>query len=96
MVSSASHTINRLISLLLPPFLSPCSGSFDFFYLPIDFRNKCNLGYCFLNFLDAASAARLYRQYHAKRWEEYNSKKVRGVLRMSWNFEHRTALAWLG
>jgi hypothetical protein len=56
-----------------------CSGTFDFFYLPIDFRNRCNLGYCFINFLDAATAGRLYRQYHNKRWEEYNSKKVRSV-----------------
>ncbi|PSC76092.1 Sn1-specific diacylglycerol lipase beta [Micractinium conductrix] len=52
------------------------SGTFDFFYLPIDFRNKCNLGYCFVNFTTSAAAARLYRQYHAKRWEEYNSRKV--------------------
>ncbi|KAL4425902.1 hypothetical protein ABPG75_009918 [Micractinium tetrahymenae] len=51
-------------------------GTFDFFYLPIDFRNKCNLGYCFVNFLDASVAGRLYRDFHQKRWEEYNSKKV--------------------
>lgn len=28
--------------------LHPCSGTFDFVYLPIDFRNRCNLGYCFI------------------------------------------------
>lgn len=42
------------------------SNTFDFFYLPVDFRNRCNLGYAFVNFLDARSAGRLYRQYHNK------------------------------
>lgn len=27
--------------------------------------------------LDAGAAARLYRSFHKKAWEEYNSKKVR-------------------
>merc|ERR1711988_1203964 len=32
--------------------------NFDFFFLPVDFRNKCNVGYGFVNFGDAKSAMR--------------------------------------
>ena len=51
-------------------------GTFDFFYLPIDFRNKCGLGYAFVNFLSHADAVRAYAAFHNRRWDEFNSKKV--------------------
>lgn len=51
-------------------------GTFDFFYLPIDFRNRCGLGYAFVNFLTHADAVKAYSHFHQRRWDEFNSKKV--------------------
>lgn len=50
----------------------------------------CHAGYCFVNFLDAQDAGRLYRKYHNQRWEEFNSKKVGGCGSCAGN----TGAAW--
>jgi hypothetical protein len=47
-------------------------GTIDFLYLPVDFRTRCNLGYSFINFIDAAATAKFYRHFHGKKWEEDN------------------------
>jgi len=45
-------------------------GTIDFLYLPVDFRTRCNLGYSFINFIDAAATAKFYQHFHGKKWEE--------------------------
>jgi len=67
------YTQEIMLSLLEEAGLN---GSFDFFYLPIDFRNRCGLGYAFLNFLSHADAVEAYNHFHNRRWDEFNSKKV--------------------
>lgn len=39
-------------------------GRFDFMYLPIDFKNKCNVGYGFINFRTAEACEDFVRQFH--------------------------------
>lgn len=51
-------------------------GMYDFFYLPIDFRNRCNLGYAFVNFGNSSDAADFYQEFHLHKWSDFNSKKV--------------------
>lgn len=51
-------------------------GQYDFFYLPIDFKNKCNLGYAFVNFVESKGALRFYQEFHRQKWSDFNSKKV--------------------
>ena len=51
-------------------------GMYDFFYLPIDFKNKCNMGYAFVNFIEAQSVVPFFCKYSGRRWNNFNSEKV--------------------
>jgi hypothetical protein len=51
-------------------------GQYDFFYLPIDFKNKCNMGYAFINFIEAASIVSFYQEFDSQKWTNFNSEKV--------------------
>ena len=54
-------------------------GTYDFFYLPIDFKNKCNVGYAFVNFIDCRSVVPFFCKYNGRRWNHFNSEKVCAV-----------------
>ncbi|XP_050231301.1 protein MEI2-like 5 isoform X2 [Mercurialis annua] len=51
-------------------------GSYDFLYLPIDFKNKCNVGYAFINMLSPLHIIPFYEAFNGKKWEKFNSEKV--------------------
>eukprot|EP00186_Timspurckia_oligopyrenoides_P002482 CAMPEP_0182444720 /NCGR_PEP_ID=MMETSP1172-20130603/3092_1 /TAXON_ID=708627 /ORGANISM="Timspurckia oligopyrenoides, Strain CCMP3278" /LENGTH=811 /DNA_ID=CAMNT_0024640349 /DNA_START=403 /DNA_END=2838 /DNA_ORIENTATION=- len=51
-------------------------GQFDFFYLPIDFKNRCNVGYAFINFIRALDVVPFYENFHARKWGKFNSEKI--------------------
>lgn len=57
-------------------------GTYDFFYLPIDFKNKCNVGYAFINMVQPINIIPLVQRFHNKKWERFNSEKVRGAGRV--------------
>lgn len=54
-------------------------GTYDFFYLPIDFKNRCNVGYCFINFLEPQYIAPFVLEFNGNRWKSFNSEKVCAV-----------------
>lgn len=51
-------------------------GIYDFIYLPIDFKNKCNVGYAFINMINPENIVPFYKTFNGKRWEKFNSEKV--------------------
>ncbi|EER12764.1 heterogeneous nuclear ribonucleoprotein, putative [Perkinsus marinus ATCC 50983] len=51
-------------------------GTYDFFYLPIDFRNRCNLGYAFINFTTHESAVAFTNSFNGYSLPAFKSTKV--------------------
>jgi len=51
-------------------------GVIDFFYLPIDFKNRCNRGYAFINFVNYRDIVKFHRQYYGQHWRTFNSDKI--------------------
>ncbi|CAN0451747.1 unnamed protein product, partial [Discosporangium mesarthrocarpum] len=63
-------------SMLLQEIDANYRESYDFFYLPIDFKNKCNVGYAFINFMDYRRIVPFSREFNGQRWKNFNSEKV--------------------
>ncbi|KAI8074931.1 RNA recognition motif 2-domain-containing protein [Gongronella butleri] len=50
-------------------------GTYDFLYLPIDFENKCNIGYAFINFMEPRFVVTFAQTRLGKHWAQFNSEK---------------------
>ena len=49
---------------------------YDFFYLPIDLKNKCNVGYAFINFINPVYILKFYEEFNGQHWEKFKSEKI--------------------
>ncbi|KAF9906020.1 hypothetical protein EC991_001102 [Linnemannia zychae] len=63
-------------SMLLECINETHFGEFDFLYLRMDFKNKCNVGYAFINFINTEVVTSFVRQHVGKRWGRFNSDKI--------------------
>ena len=50
-------------------------NKYDFLYLRIDFQNKCNVGYAFINFIDPRDAVSFANERVGKKWKLFKSDK---------------------
>jgi hypothetical protein len=55
-----NYTRDQLLERLGDEF----AGTFDFLYMPMDFKNHCNMGYAFINFRDVVSCHRFAASFH--------------------------------
>uniref|UniRef100_A0A0D9XFZ4 Mei2-like C-terminal RNA recognition motif domain-containing protein n=1 Tax=Leersia perrieri TaxID=77586 RepID=A0A0D9XFZ4_9ORYZ len=55
-------------------------SEYDFLYVPIDFRTRCNKGYAFVNMTTAAAALRLRGFLQDHRWDAAQCPKVCDVV----------------
>ncbi|KAK9825608.1 hypothetical protein WJX74_010139 [Apatococcus lobatus] len=74
MIKNIPNKYNQ--KMLLTTIDESFAGMFDFFYLPIDFKNKCNVGYAFINVVRPEFIIPITRRFDNKKWEKFNSEKV--------------------
>jgi hypothetical protein len=68
---------NKYTPSMLQQFIEKTHiDQYDFFYLRMDFKNKCNVGYAFINFLTPVGLGTFAELVQNKRWDHFNSEKV--------------------
>jgi len=82
------HIPNRYTSLQLVDLLdeNQFKGLYDFLYLPMDFQNKVNLGYCFVNLQTNECALRFHKVFENYTSWRFDSSKASEV---SWAHPHQ-------
>lgn len=55
------------------------TGTFDFFYLPMDVHNRSNVGYAFINFLRPDDAELFRQKFSDHRFQRFQSRKISSV-----------------
>ncbi|KAI3759561.1 hypothetical protein L6452_07458 [Arctium lappa] len=63
-------------AMLLAAINEQNQGTYDFIYLPLDFKNKCNMGYAFINMIDPLKILQFHKSFNGKKWEKFHSGKV--------------------
>lgn len=68
---------NRYTSEMMVDFINETHfGLYDFFYLRMDFKNRCNVGYAFINFVDNEAVLSFYERINGYRWCNFSSHKI--------------------
>lgn len=62
--------------MLLELFDEDFKDTYNFFYLPMDLDQKCNLGFAFINMNDPSHVKEFYLKFHGKKWPKFNSEKI--------------------
>lgn len=63
-------------SMLMELFDKEFAGAYNFFYLPIDYNQKCNMGFAFIVFEDLKYIKPFCQRFDNKKWPKFNSEKI--------------------
>ncbi|KAI9189709.1 hypothetical protein H9P43_001142 [Blastocladiella emersonii ATCC 22665] len=68
---------NKYSQQMLIDFINDThKGQYDFLYLRMDFKNRCNVGYAFCNMVDVGAVISFAQRVVGKKWTRFNSDKV--------------------
>ncbi|KAF7702733.1 Protein MEI2-like 1 [Cucumispora dikerogammari] len=71
---------NRYTLPMLLDLLDEISaGKYNFVYLRMDFINKCNVGYAFINFVNSRALLNFYIEANNKCWSKFQSNKITSI-----------------
>ncbi|KAH3745212.1 Meiosis protein mei2 [Pelomyxa schiedti] len=72
-------------------------GTYDFLYLPVGTKNKCNIGYAFINLISTSHIPQFVKEFHLRQWEqssttnkpcEISYSKLQGLSRLIENLRN--------
>ncbi|BFZ61433.1 hypothetical protein YB2330_002498 [Saitoella coloradoensis] len=69
---------NKYTSTMLQEYINDSfsfKGAYDFLYLRMDFQNRCNVGYAFVNFTDPMHILHFAEQRLGTKWNRFHSEK---------------------
>ena len=61
---------------LIKEILEEGQYKFDFYYLPLDLKSKCNRGYAFINLIHPIYALKLFEDFNERAWKGFQSTKI--------------------
>ncbi|KAJ1502671.1 hypothetical protein HMI54_008788 [Coelomomyces lativittatus] len=68
---------NKYSQQMLLDFINEShKGQYDFLYLRMDFKNRCNVGYAFCNLISVHALCSFAQRVIGKKWTRFNSDKV--------------------
>jgi hypothetical protein len=78
-------TRDQLVKIIMLKMGNTSGSSFDFFYLPTDFRSKCNFGYAFINMTSAEHVDKFFQVFDGANLTSF----INGILAGSSNSNPR-------
>ncbi|KAH9485459.1 Meiosis protein mei2 [Psilocybe cubensis] len=68
---------NKMSDVDLTSYIAKvCPRRIDFLYLRMDFKNKCNMGYAFVNFISVEDLLHFANERLGQKWNMFSSEKV--------------------